>query len=186
MRIETITPATEQPVTLTEAKDHVVVGDGYDDELLEGYLATAGEWAERYLNKTIITTTLRIVLDGFPNGPIHLPRGPVQSVKSVKYISASTGRENTLPITCWTLTGNLLAPALGKTWPATREFLDAVRIEYVAGNEAEEVNPIIRQAILLKVGQLFLQREEVGPTHLRRSHMTAENLLDSVRERQLA
>ena len=44
---------------------------------------------------------------------------------------------------------------------------------------------IIRQAILLKTGQYFLQREEVGPQHLRRSHLTAETLLNQIRTRQL-
>ena len=173
------------PIPLKAVRDHVVT-DFQDEDLLGGYLKTAVEWAERYLNKTIVKTTFRVVLDGFPNGPIRLPRGPVKSVQSVKYISASTGRENTLPMTGWTLTGDLLAPSLGKTWPAALEALDAVKVEFMAGYDPDDINPIIKQAVLLRVGQMYLQREEVGPTHLRRSHMTAETLLDSVRERQFA
>ena len=44
---------------------------------------------------------------------------------------------------------------------------------------------IIRQAILLTVGQYFLQREEVGPNFHQRSHLTAEKLLAGIRTRQL-
>ena len=45
---------------------------------------------------------------------------------------------------------------------------------------------IIRQAVLLLGGQFFLQREEVGPQFHRRSHLTTERLLKTIRARQTA
>lgn len=45
---------------------------------------------------------------------------------------------------------------------------------------------IIKQAVLLLTAQFYLQREEVTPSHLRASHLTAERLLAPIRRRQLA
>lgn len=182
--LSVIAPPDDPLFTFEELREHTV-SDLADDDLLEGYLAAAVEWAERYLNQTLITSTLRLILGGFPDGPIRLPRGPVVRVDEVSYLSAYKGSQKRLLKSRCTLAGSLLTPARGMTWPETLDAPNAVSIEYMAGNEPEEVNPLIRQAILLKIGQMYLQREEVGPPHLRRSHMTAETLLDSVRKRQM-
>jgi len=187
MRIETITPATEQPVTLAEVKDHCVVGGDDDDSLLSLYLATAAQWAETYLNQSIMTQTLKVFLDAFPSGPFTLPRGPVQSVSSIKYIKAATGLENTLAASAWTLHGSRLSPAFGRSWPQARETLDAVRVEYVAGYTAASVVPaVIKQAVLLRVGQHYFQREEIQAGMFRPATVTSERLLDTIRERQVS
>ena len=52
-------------------------------------------------------------------------------------------------------------------------------------NVGQPHEKIIKQAILLTVGQFYLQREEVSPSHLRSSHLTAERLLAPIRRRQL-
>ena len=45
---------------------------------------------------------------------------------------------------------------------------------------------IIKQSVLMLASQFYMQREEVGPHFLRRSHLTAEKLLSLIRGRQMA
>ena len=96
-------------ITLSQIREHLAAESlgAADDELLQGYLDSAKQWAMTFLN-----------LDALPNA----------------------------------------------TGPNSK---------------------IIRQAILLTVGQYFLQREEVVPNFHRTSHLTAERLLNGIRTRQL-
>jgi Phage gp6-like head-tail connector protein len=55
-----------QPVTLDLVRRHCRIDAGYDDDLLEVYAASATMWAEAYLNRALITQTLRYEVTNTP------------------------------------------------------------------------------------------------------------------------
>ena len=183
-------PAVE-PVSVAEAQAHLRL-DTTDPEV-PAYITAARAWAEQYLNRTLITQTLRYTLSasqpplsGFgtminpiifvqplswwplSGAPINLPGGPVQSITSV----TQRGRDGTMT----TLS------------PATDYFADAssdpgrvtlrgvgqpigsdLAISYVAGygNAAAAVPTPIVQAIKLLLGWFYEHRgddDAIEPT----------------------
>ena len=83
------TAATALPVTVDEFIDHARLNGITVDrqpELIERELAAATVRAERFLRRSLMTQTLKGLY--YPGGPssavLALPRGPVQSVTSVK------------------------------------------------------------------------------------------------------
>ena len=60
----TTAPAAE-PITLSEAKSHIRVDTAFDDTLITGYIKTAREWVEDYIDRALITQRLVMTLDVF-------------------------------------------------------------------------------------------------------------------------
>ena len=186
-RLVVVTPPSAEPVTLAEAKSHVVASDDFDDDLIESAIVSAREWTENYLKQSLVTQTLRLVLDRFPSFQgIPLPRPPIQSIGSIAYLDEE-GVNRTLDPGKYKLLKHdnppLAAPAFNETWPSTRRTYEAVTVEYVAGYGAVGAVPkVVKQAMLLMIGQLYLQREEVAPNHLQEAPMTAKNLLSPFRQ----
>ena len=106
--LRVVTPPAKEPVSLADAKAHLRIDHDDDDALIPGYIAVARDRAEMFLNRALITRTLRytaapsppispvsgnffnpalVVLPlGWPQfmqQPIQLPMSPVQSIASV-------------------------------------------------------------------------------------------------------
>lgn len=92
--------------------------------------------AESRLQRRIITQTVELVLDDFPEAEIDLLLPDVQAITSVKYID-STGTEQTLAESAYSLdpsfTPCFLFPAHGTDWPATYDTANALRVRYTVG-----------------------------------------------------
>ncbi|QQS08679.1 MAG: phage head-tail connector protein [Phycisphaerales bacterium] len=186
MAVEIVTPPTEEPVTLVEAKAHLRVDVTAEDDLITRLIAEAREWVERYTRRAVVDQTWRLWVDRFPDGAVDeygkpilgnrplgdvaiwLPGGKIKSINSVKYID-SAGVLQTLAGTEYALDSkdpqkhSRLLPAYGKTWPIARSEPNAVQIEYTAGyGDATAVPAIIKQAVLLHVGWNYENREAVG------------------------
>lgn len=168
MGIEVSVAPTAEPVTLAEAKAHMVVTSGDDDAYIYALITAAREMAETYTGRAIPTQTLRLTLDCFPAGAIYLPRAPVQSLTSIAYTDED-GNGQTFSNTQTDFSGTVLhrvEPAVDYSWPSTQsEKIGAVVVTYVAGygTATDSPNPIplaIRQAILVKVAELYEHREE--------------------------
>ena len=162
--LKTITPPATEPISLVEAKLHCKAGD-YEDAIISIFIAAAREHAEFVLGRRLITQTVERVLDSFPAANIELPGSPIQSITSVKYLEALAGVETTLAGSAYVLDKDSepgwLIPAYGTTWPSTYDAALAVRVRYVAGwASAAEVPANIRYALLLGVGEAYLNREE--------------------------
>lgn len=180
-----VEPATE-PISLVEAKAHCHAGDD-EDAVLAIYIAAARQRAEFVTGRRFITQTVERILDAFPSqcggipytvdssyftgknpsgsGDIELPGSPIQSVTSVRYLEAVAGVDTLLPGTDYVLDAEnepgWLLPAFGKTWPATYATALAVRVRYVVGwAGAAQVPANLRYAILVGVGEAYLNREE--------------------------
>lgn len=162
-KVIVITPPAAEPVTLAEAKLHCKVDSTDDDSLINIYIAAARAAAEHRTGRGLVTQTLELNLDYFPDSKIELPNVPVASVNSVKYLD-SNGTDQTLSDSNYYLDNaglkNWLILANNKSWPPTCEAANAVRIRYVTGyGQVGDVPGGIKSWILLTVGSLYKNRE---------------------------
>ena len=178
-----IEPPDSEPITVEEAKSHLVVEHDLDDSLIEGYISAARESAEKYLKQSLVTRTLELTLGRFPFGlsPIPIPYSPLGSVTSIHYQNDS-GASTLLPETEYqivktSIPGFICLP-YGKTWPVYRRVVESIKIRYYAGyGVAADVPKAIRQAIFLIIGQHYLQREQVTFGRLAKAPFVAVDLM---------
>lgn len=162
MTYKLITPPSEEPLTLDEAKAHLRVESTDDDALITALIVAAREQAESITARALCTQTWELVLDAFPEACV-LRHSPVQSVTSVDYLDTD-GASQSLTLTDTLLdsesTPGYLVPAYGKAWPATWCVPNAVRVRYVSGyGAAADVPQSIKAWMLLCIGTLYAQRE---------------------------
>lgn len=177
MATRLVTPPTVDPVSLIEAKAHCRVDIADDDGLLAGYVLAARAHIENETRRAFMTQTWEATFDyewpslriyGCYRQRIVLPRPPVQSVTSVKYIDTA-GVEQTLASDQYKVsksdTGEwYVVPAYGVTWPTVRREMEAITVRFVAGygSNPGDVPEPLRQAILLLIGHWYENRETVN------------------------
>ena len=146
MSLRLITPATALPVSLATAKQQMNLEHSEHDELITLMIRAAAANAEQQLNRALMSQTWQLLIDAFPAAEIRLARPRVQAITSIVYVNTA-GADVTLNPSLYTLDADLLPgwvlPALGTTWPATREQANAVRVTFVSGygNDAASVPP---------------------------------------------
>lgn len=96
---------------------------------------------------------------------IFLPLPPLQSVESIVYID-QLGEPQTLPNTEYKVDAfsepARIVPAFGKGWPATRNEIAAVEVNFTAGyGNADDVPAGIKSWMLMRIGALYENREEI-------------------------
>lgn len=161
-----VTDATVEPITLAQAKQWCRVDAGDDDGLFTSLcIPAARQDAERYLRRTLLPTTWRLVLDGFPAGRIELQYPNLLQVTTVKYFDL-TGTEQTLPAQAYLVDvvsqPGTIAPAPGSQWPSAQDRLNAVSIDYTAGWATPDLVPAaIRMWIALRAATLYEHREMI-------------------------
>jgi uncharacterized phiE125 gp8 family phage protein len=118
-------------ITVDRAARHLrVVTSDPDYQDVPIALAAAVAHVERYLNATITQRERVYSLDRFPSDKIELPVGPVISVEDVDYLDPD-GDDQTF--TDYVTSGDIIAPAAGKSWPPTINQIGSVTITYTAG-----------------------------------------------------
>lgn len=192
-----VTPPTEYPVSLAEAKAHLRVDLDHEDTEIQQCVAAATERAEEFRGEQFCTAVWRLALDRFPSacerigwsetypfdrGAIVPPRPPLISVASITYVDTN-GATQTLSPSAYQVDAisrpGRIVPAYGESWPATRSQPNAVLVQYSAGYGAASAVPAkIKQAILLMTADLFWNR---GDEQTRPIPAAAENLLRSNR-----
>lgn len=161
MHFKVITPAASEPVSLAEARLQCKVDsdDTSHDDLLEGLITAAREYAEHYTGRALASVTLEAALNEFPScdGEIALPMPPVTSIASIKYTDPS-GSEQTVSSGDYALStyGDSRTVTLnyGNSWPSTQDVPDSVRVRFVAGYGLEDGPPLpkaVKAAMLLHV-----------------------------------
>src|SRR6185437_6716321 len=179
--------AAVEPVTLAEAKAHLNITDANDDNYIPGLIKGARRRLENEMQRGLITQTWRFSLDHFPMfhqrtfpvgyAPIELPRPPLISIGSIKYMDPTDPTGQTL-ITLVANTDYIadldseparIQAAGNKTWPATLRQIGAVQILYNAGYgpDATTVPEDIKMAIKQVVAHWYENRESVvsGPRY---------------------
>jgi uncharacterized phiE125 gp8 family phage protein len=167
MALKLITAPAAEPVSTSEAKSHLRVDTTADDTYIGTLITVARQNVESHLRRALISQTWEVVLDAFPAGVIRLPKPPLASVTSIKYTddegNESTYSSDNYVVDSDTEPGRVVLKS-GQTWPAvTLAAANGVRVRYVAGYGAagSNVPQAIRQAILLVIGSLYENREDV-------------------------
>ena len=190
MALTLVTAPAREPVTLQQAKDHLRVDGTDNDSTVDALITVAREHVEKFTNRVLITQTWDLVLDAFPK-QICLPMPPAQSVTTIKYIDTA-GVQQTLAITEYKVdvasNPARIVEAYGKTWPLTRDEINAVEVRFITGYgaNAEDVPGPIISAMLLVIGHLYENREATssGPA-LNELPLGARDLLMSYRNVRL-
>jgi uncharacterized phiE125 gp8 family phage protein len=189
MRTELVTPPTEEPVTLAQAKVHLRLGTDPlpEDDLNSEWITAARERCETEISRSFVTQTRDLFLDAFPFGGgfylrqirelgpgvpnwmpssqvVKIPYPPLQSVTFLKYLDID-GNIQTLNTSQYRVLTSTNAPGKiepnwGVSWPITQPVSDTVQVRYVCGYGAAAVVPAsIKGAIKLLVGHKWENRE---------------------------
>lgn len=180
--VQTTAPSIE-PVTLADAKVHLRVIDTAEDSLITLLIGAARRYAEMYCGRSFISQAWRLTLDAFP-GPslmgvpygrtytipghaVQLERGPVLAVTAITYQDMG-GIWQTMPSADYVadVSGPIarITPVFGKIWPVTLPQIASVRVDFTAGYgpAASDVPEGIRHWLLVRIGTLYENREEVA------------------------
>ena len=155
---------TVEPITLAEAL-HLLKEDSdlsLNDAYVSVLISVARQACEDRTERTMVSTPWRLTLDAFPDAiPLHQP--PIIAVQSVEYTDTN-GVTQTLDPQDYTVdtvsVPGYIVPAFGKAWPATRDQINAVRVNYTAGYGATAASvpkPLI-QWMLLAIGDMYSNR----------------------------
>jgi uncharacterized phiE125 gp8 family phage protein len=178
----TTAPAAE-PITLSEAKSHIRVDTAFDDTLITGYIKTAREWVEDYIDRALITQRLVMTLDTFPE-EIELPRPPMVTVGTatavtVTFVTGEAGGTATLATTDYRVdrdsTPGIIRNTYAGSWPSHLIDKNSVTVSWWAGyGSAADVPQRAKTAMLMCVHELYEKR---GDGHMPDA---AKRLLDTV------
>jgi uncharacterized phiE125 gp8 family phage protein len=137
MPLITITQPDAEPVSVEDVKIAARIdAESFDDQMALLLIPAIRREAEHRLGRRLITQTVELVLDKFPDGEIDLLLPSVQSITSVKYLD-SAGAEQTVINTDYSL-DNATSPArvlldIDARWPESYAVPNAVRVRYVVG-----------------------------------------------------
>lgn len=164
----TVGPESE-PVSLTEAKNHLRVEDygsppeHPDDDLITEMIVAAREYVETHLNRAVMPQTVVASADLFRDN-MKLPFGGVSAITSIEYLDGD-GANQTVTSTVYGL-DDYAKPAVvyrkdGQEWPYALAQRNSVRITYEAGyaGSPPDVPKRIKQAMLLLIGDMYENRE---------------------------
>ena len=185
--LATVTAPIENAVTLDEAKAHLRIDHDYEDAYIANLCRVGTLVAEAYQDRQFVTATYDLTIDGFPRqhnwridrggAPIYLPKSPLSSVTSVKYLDEN-GTQQTLATTEYTVDAKTepgrIVPAYQKTWPVnTRWHVATVTVRFVCGyGTAAQVPETTKTAIKTIISFLYENREPADlmttvPLHVR-------------------
>lgn len=192
--LQLVTPPAIEPVTLAEAKLFLRLDTTADDALVTSLIAAARRQVEQILARALITQTWNYLLDGFfwgsfplaysggpfplgyglrtserlPTAPwLELPKAPLQSVVSLKYLDGA-GALQTLAGSAYTVDAisepGRIMPVVGTSWPLTQAVPNAVTVQFKAGygDAAAAIPDDILVALKMVLNVLYEYRSEDG------------------------
>lgn len=157
---QTVVPAAE-PISRTEAKNHLRVDGSDDDDLIDGLIAAARDYCETVTRRQFVNATYELFVDGFP-GEFRMPKPPLSSVTSITYKDTDDSTQ-TLATSEYDVDTNRIVgrivPAFEVLWPFTRNEINTVTVTFIAGYGAAAAVPdIIKSAIYLMLTDLYEHR----------------------------
>lgn len=156
--------ATEDPVTVEQARAQCRVTDDREDSQFQLWIKAATRFGEKITGRQFCTATWTLTLDSFP-AYIELPLSRVQSVGSITYDDIDDAAQ-TLSSADYDLDATsepaIISPTLDAVWPVSSGLPGSVRVVFTVGTSAADVPATIKQAILLMVGQFYSGREDPG------------------------
>lgn len=156
---ETLTPPTQEPLTIAEVKLHVNVADNdatFDAELMRHVQAAREQW-EHDTDSRLLTQTVRTRFEQLIGQIVKLPLRPIQSVTSITYYD-SNDTEQTLSTDVYDvdLQRQSIRLKTNQSWPTLAVRWDAATVQYIVGLTSRQLVPAIaKQAMLLLIGYYF-------------------------------
>jgi len=137
---------TDYLITLAEAKSHLRVDTSAEDNYISDLIKSAVNFAENYIDKDIATTTNTAVLKDFGGTLIEIDEGNLISITSIKDEAGTVlAYDSNLDIYDSSfiveLTNNL--------------SIQDVTAVFVTGYSVSTLPPAIRQAIYIKLSDLY-------------------------------
>jgi uncharacterized phiE125 gp8 family phage protein len=141
-------------VTTEEVKLYGRITSSALNSMLSDLVVSATDEVEKTTNRALITQTWKYVIGGFESICVKLPKAPLQSITSIRYVDAN-GNLQDLDSSLYQVS-TLIEPGEirlkpGCMWPVLGVgYAEPVTITYVVGygNTAESVPKRIRQAII--------------------------------------
>jgi uncharacterized phiE125 gp8 family phage protein len=161
-----VVTSSAPPITADEVGDFLRLDDfDAQSDLLDSLIAAAVEYFANETRQQLTQATLRMTSDAFPCcNTIRLPRGPLQSVTSIKYLDRE-GAQQTLAAGTYTVDADARPGRIvlndGESWPDTLDQANAVEVTYVAGYATTNLPTALRIGIMLLVGHWYVNREAV-------------------------
>lgn len=165
MALVQVTRPTDTPVSLDEAKEQcrIVSSDTGHDTLLLRLIDEATRSIETLTGVRLASQSVKLTLDGFPEGDIDLGVYPVNSITSVKYDDGDNVETTmVLGTDYWeSLSGMYPKLCPVTSWPATKYGKpESVRIVmdvgYYTGSPVTSAAPDdLRHAVLMRVKEYF-------------------------------
>lgn len=169
--LKRVTQPPVEPVSLAEAKAHIRVDSEDDDALIQGLIASAREWVENHLDRTLIRTQWQMRLDYFPH-TISLPRPPFTQEQHLQSVAISytdaMGSVIVLPASNYRVLGDrtpaVVMPPYSGSWPSARYDSDSITVTWWAGYGPDQNNVprAIKHAMLMLVGFWYENRMAVA------------------------
>ena len=162
---QVITAASTFPVSLTEAKSHLKVDTSADDTYITSIIKAATQLSEEYTNRFFIDTVIEQTCSSFADLQT-LFKSKVSAVASVKYYDSDNSSQ-TLDSAIYDVQLNYepaqIQLADNQNFPSITKRNDAVVARYTVGygSAASDVPEIIKQAILLTIGNFYANRQSV-------------------------
>lgn len=182
MTTNLITPPSALPIVMADARLALKIEDTSLDNIIAIWLNGIIDYAEHYMQRSIMTQTWQKCVDGFDRTAIRLPYSPVKSVTSIKYLDANDTLQTVAPSSYWTKLGDLESFVVTKAgWPTTSAAPNSVIIEYVAGYGVlpADVPPAIKNYILAKLIEQFDPSNKTEKASVQSSFI--DSLLDRYR-----
>tara|TARA_R110000824_G_scaffold119224_3_gene273206 strand:+ start:616 stop:1218 length:603 start_codon:yes stop_codon:yes gene_type:complete len=164
----TLVDSTIQVLTTAEAKQHLRVANDGDDTYIDNLIFAATKMAESYCNIQIMQTSCTQIADCWAD-TFELYQSPVQNsgqilITSIKYydednVQQTWAATNYILDSSYTPARISVAPQI--TYPPIANRLDAIEIRFRSGYLlSSEVPKLLKQAILILVGQWYENRQE--------------------------
>lgn len=159
-------PADISVVSLSDAKDHLRVGNSDDDTLITNLILAATQAAQNYTNRFFINHTLRMDCDTWDETE-YFYKSPVSSLTQVEYYGTSATVYDVWDSSNY-IVDKIHQPARlllqeNKTYPTLADRKAAIKLTYVSGygSAKSDVPQGIIQAVLLMIGNWYENRQQV-------------------------
>lgn len=171
-----VTPPTVYPVSLDEAKEHLVISSQDDNTYVNALIAAATNQVENLTGRKLITQTWKSFYQEWDE--FTLPYGQLQSVTGVYYVD-SDGDTNEWTTADYDVDTNSdpgkVKLGYNKTYPTdTLDTNNPIYVQYVCGyGLAASVPDELKHAIKLLIAHHYENREPVIVGHMFKIAMEA-------------
>jgi uncharacterized phiE125 gp8 family phage protein len=162
MKMRMITPPSEEPVTLAEAKGFLKIDGSAEDGFIGRLLKAARVFVELNTRRALITQSWELVLTSMP-AEIAVPRPPLQSVEKIETVDLS-GQKAVVDPALYEAEASGMGKGTVKLkpgcyWPIGLRYIITFKAGY--GDSAGDVPDGLTTGILMVAGHLYENREGV-------------------------